>query len=159
MVVGEEVESTSLRTSADCRSHIPLFSCATHELMHARVRSIVRVLAQLSERACRADEAPRVSKISAASSAVSRRSSQSSERISRSSSPTPSGTGTRISRRRSPLTPPGVGEVSVGYSRRFRAGVEGGEAVGSSAGITVDSCDSSFVETDSFATGQGASGS
>ena len=54
--VEEDVAAESGLTSSGWVMHIPSFSCAMHELMQACVRAIVRVAAQLSERACLADE-------------------------------------------------------------------------------------------------------
>ena len=102
-----------------------------HELMQACVRAIVRVAAQLSERACLADEMSSVSKISARSSAVSEGSLRSSERSSRSWRPTPSGIGTKVSREECSQPPPMVGEASSRYSKRLRSGVEAWKVPGS----------------------------
>ena len=129
--VEEDVTAELGFTSSSWVMHIPSFSCAMHELMHACVRAIVRVAAQLSERACLADEVSSVSKISARSSAVSEGSLRSSERSSRSWRPTPSGIGTKISREECSLPPPMVGEASSRYSKRLRSGVEAWKVPGS----------------------------
>ena len=133
--VDKDVAAVLGFTSSSWFTHIPLFSCATHEAMHKRVRAIVRGAAQLSERTFWADEAPSISKISAKSSAVSEGSSRSSERSSRSWRPSPSGIGTKVLRAEIALPPPVIGKASSRYCKRLRSGVEGWKVPGFFPGL------------------------